>query len=175
MIIMVMRMQLTDQRKYNIYHTLLCLPLMVVWAMQGAWVLFALTVVGAARTLLLATDWGWMRRSMVVGSCLIIALMAGYINAHTVLDYLLLVSTTWCVGSEAFKNMFNLKSATIFNSFLWALNGMVYGAYINVLANFLSMASGFIALERDYILSTRFRASVLGCEVSRALCLARAA
>ena len=170
--IMVMRMQQSERRQFDLYHSYMCLPMIAVFAIQGAWVMFYLCVVGAVRTFLLATDWGWTRRNLVVGVCLAIAVALAASSASTFFDWFLVTTTIWCVGSEAFKNFLNLRASTLINCIAWGASSFLCGAYVNVLSNAFAIASNAIATERDFKLTARFKASVFGCEKSRAAYLA---
>lgn len=154
-IIMFLRMGKSCRRQFDLYHTFFCIPFAMQYMILGAWTMAVFCIVGGTRTFLLTTNWGWEKRSLVVFSCLGIAISIALFTASSALDWLLMAMTIWCVGSEAFKNFFNLRVATFFNTLAWALNSLFSGAIVVAIADFLVLANNVRAMERDYSLLSR--------------------
>ena len=159
------RTQKTDRKQFNLYHTYLCIPLMAQYFLLDAWFMFSLCAVGSIRTLLLYTDWGWERRTMVVAMCLAVPLMGSVYTASHWVDWFLVVATVIGVGGEALKNFLHLRIASVICNFAWFLNNLVFGSYVSALSQMLNMFGHFKVMIRDYGVWLRFKA-FLGCQKS---------
>lgn len=160
------RTQQTDRRQFNLYHTYLCIPLMAQYFLLDAWFMFSLCLVGAIRTLLLSTGWGWGYRKAVVGVCLIIPVVGSIYTATHWADWFLLIATIVGVGADAVRSFTHLRIAVSFCSLAWMLNSFVFGGYISAFANLVSLIGFGKILNREFGAILRFRA-FLGCQKSK--------
>lgn len=166
MVIGYLRAKQADRRQYYLYHTYLCVPLMIQFGLLEAWFMFSLCFVGSIRTLLLSTDWGFENRVGVVVVCLVLPTVGSFYSASHVMDWVLLFATIVGVGGEALKSFLHVRLTAVFCTASWLINSFVFGAYVNVLTNIATLLGQWQALNRDFAMMLRIRA-FCGCQKSK--------
>jgi hypothetical protein len=126
--------------------------MMIQFWLLGAWFMLSLACVGAIRTLLLSTEWGWNKRHIVVGICLLVPTIGSVYTVHTVLGWVLLFATIVGVGGETFRNLFHARLAASFCTMSWIANSLFFGAYISILSNIVSLYGQMRAMRCDLAL-----------------------
>ena len=169
------RMQQSDRRQFNLYHTYLCVPFAIHFFMLGAWFATSLCVVGGIRTLLLSTSWGWSRRKTVVSICLLIPLSGSIYTASHIADWILLVTTVFGVGAEVLKSFLGLRIATLVNNIAWGINGLVFGAYVNAFGQLCGVIGNLTAMEKQHRFLTRYCPQQLSATQGVECCVSTAA
>lgn len=171
--ILYVRMGLSDRKKFNLYHTYLCVPMVLHWLLLGSGMVAALCFIGGVRTLLLATDLGWKHRVWVIAMGVVAPLGVGIFTAQGWFDWFLLSVTLWAVASEGMKSFFHLRAASFAATAAWLAGSVVMGGYVSAAGHAAALYSCGASMDHDYRILNRLRA-LCGCEKSR-LSLAQAA
>ena len=156
-VLMYIRMDKKDRKDFYRYHTYFCIPMAMQFVLLNAWLMASFCIVGAIRTLLLSTDWGWEKRTLVVLGCLSIPVSGSIVTASTTMDWVLLGVTAWAIASELSKSFLSLRVASFVCTFTWFLNSLLFGGYVNAMAQAAALISNAKAMERDFMFSERVR------------------